>query len=91
MYVINCTKPDIAYSVSKLSRFTSNPSMDYYKAIKRILNYLQNTLDYGLYYTRYLVVLEEYSNANWISDTKDLKFTSAYIFTGVAVLLKSSK
>jgi hypothetical protein len=29
-------KPNIAYSVSKLSRFTSNPSMDHWKAIKKV-------------------------------------------------------
>ncbi|KAL0293445.1 UNVERIFIED_CONTAM: Retrovirus-related Pol polyprotein from transposon TNT 1-94 [Sesamum angustifolium] len=26
MYIMNCTRPDIAYAVNKLSRFTSNPS-----------------------------------------------------------------
>ena len=25
MYLMNCTRPDIAYAVSKLSRFTHNP------------------------------------------------------------------
>ena len=28
MYVLNCTRPDIVYFVSKLSKFTNNPSMD---------------------------------------------------------------
>jgi hypothetical protein len=80
MYVMNYTKPDIACLESKLSRFTSNPIMDHCKAIKRVLKYLRNILDYRLYYTGYLIVPEEYSNANWISNTKDLKFTSGYIF-----------
>ena len=29
MYLMNCTRPDIAYSVSKLSRFTSNSRQDH--------------------------------------------------------------
>ena len=29
MYVMNCTRPDIAYSVSKLSKYTSNPGVDH--------------------------------------------------------------
>ena len=35
IYIIKCTRPDIAYSVSKLCRFISNPSMDHWKAIKK--------------------------------------------------------
>ena len=29
MYIMNCTRPDIVYSVSKLSRYTSNPGEDH--------------------------------------------------------------
>jgi len=39
------------------------------------------TLDYCLHYIGYLLVLERYSDANYISDIKDLKFTSGYFFT----------
>ncbi|KAL5803048.1 hypothetical protein ACOSQ4_031353 [Xanthoceras sorbifolium] len=35
MYLMNCTRPDIAYAVSKLSRYTSNPGADHWKAIVR--------------------------------------------------------
>ena len=93
MYVMNCSRPDIAYSVSKLSRYTSNPRVDYWKEIIRVLRYLRYTQNYGLHYTRYLVVLEGYSDANWISDMKDTKSTSGYVFTlsGAAVSWKSSK
>ena len=46
-----------------------------------------------MYYTRYLVVLEGYSDANWISDIKYSKCTSGYVFTliGVVVSRKSTK
>ena len=33
MYLMNCTRPDIAYAVSKLSRYTSNPSDDHWTAL----------------------------------------------------------
>ncbi|KAK6146304.1 hypothetical protein DH2020_020173 [Rehmannia glutinosa] len=93
MYLKNCTRSDIAYSVSKLSRFTSNPSTDHWKAVTRVLRYLKYTMNYGILYTRYPVVLEGYCDANWISDTKDSKSTSGFVFTigGGAVSWKSSK
>ncbi|KAK4386328.1 Retrovirus-related Pol polyprotein from transposon TNT 1-94 [Sesamum angolense] len=70
MYIMNCTRPDIAYAVNKLSRFTSNPSKDHWKGLIRVLRYLKYTSNYGLHYTRYPAVLEGYSDANWISDCK---------------------
>ena len=93
MYLMSCTRPDIAYSVSRLSRYTSNPGHDHWKAIVRVLHYLRYTRDLGLHYTRYPAVLEGYCDANWISDMKDSKSTSGYVFTlgGAAVAWKSSK
>jgi hypothetical protein len=38
MYLMNYTS---AYLISKLNRFTSNPSMDHWKAIKKVLKYLR--------------------------------------------------
>ena len=59
----------------------------------RVLKYLRFTFDYGMYYKRYHVVLEGYNDANWISNVKDSKYHSGYVFTlgGAAVSLKSSK
>ena len=93
MYVMDCTRPDIAYFVSKLSRYTSNLRVDHWKTIIKVLRYLRYTQNYGLHYTRYPAALEGYSDANWISDMKDTKSTSGYVFTlgGVAVSWKSSK
>ena len=81
MYVMNCTRPDIAYAVSKLSRYTSNPGPNHWKAIVRVLRYLKYTKNYGLHYSKYPTVPEGYCDANWISDTKDSKSTSGYLCT----------
>lgn len=93
MYVMNCTRPDIAYSVNRLSRYTSNPGKSHWEAILRVLGYLQYTSKYALHYGRYPAVLEGYSDANWISDSNQSKSTSGYIFTlgGAAVSWKSTK
>ena len=93
MYLMSCTRPDIAYAVNKLSRYTSNPGAMHWQGIMRVLKYLRFTSDYGLHYTRYPVVLEEYSDAKWISNVKDSKSHSGYVFTlgGAAVSWKSSK
>ena len=64
MYLMSCTRPDIAYTVSRLSRYMSNLNADHWKAIVKVLKYLRYTCNYGLHYTRYLVVLEGYNDAN---------------------------
>ncbi|GKB01907.1 putative RNA-directed DNA polymerase [Tanacetum coccineum] len=87
------TRPDLAYAVSKLSRYTSNPSYAHWKAITRVLHYLTYNRDYGLHYDKHHAVIEGYSDANWISDIKDSRSTSGYVFTlgGAAISWKSSK
>ncbi|GJU64634.1 zinc finger, CCHC-type containing protein [Tanacetum coccineum] len=65
------TRPDLAYAVSRLSRYTSNPSYGHWKAITRVLHYLRYSRDYGLHYDRHPAVIEGYSDANWISDIKE--------------------
>ncbi|GKA87833.1 zinc finger, CCHC-type containing protein [Tanacetum coccineum] len=40
MYDTHCIRPDIAYVICKVSRYTSNPSQDHWKAIARFFGYL---------------------------------------------------
>ncbi|KAL6314801.1 hypothetical protein AAG906_027151 [Vitis piasezkii] len=47
-----CTRPDIAFSVGMLGRYQSNPSIDHWKAAKKVMRYLQGTKDYMLMYRR---------------------------------------
>ncbi|XP_035831907.1 secreted RxLR effector protein 161-like [Helianthus annuus] len=93
MYLSTCPRPDLAYAVSRLSRYTSNPSSDHWKAITRVLRYIRYIRDYGLHYNRDPAVIEGYTDANWISDIKDHRSTSGYVFTlaGAAIAWKSSK
>ncbi|GJR18608.1 zinc finger, CCHC-type containing protein [Tanacetum coccineum] len=80
MYAVTCTRPDIAFAVGKLSRYTSNPGTQHWQAIQRVLKYLKKTMDYRLMYIGYLSVLEGYIDASWISNTKDNSSTSGWVF-----------
>ncbi|GKA20423.1 zinc finger, CCHC-type containing protein [Tanacetum coccineum] len=76
MYAMTCTRPDIAFVMGKLSRYTSNPGTQHWQAIQRVLKYLKKTMNYILTYTGYPSVLEGYTNASWISNTEDNSSTN---------------
>ena len=80
MYAMTCTRPDIAYVVGKLSRFSSNPSEEHWHGVKRVLGYLMKTKDYGLNYIGYPSVLEGYTDASWMTNQEDHSSTSGWIF-----------
>lgn len=50
LYLSTKTRPDIAYAVGNVARFSSKPSKMHWIAVKRIMRYLNGTLDYGLMY-----------------------------------------
>ena len=62
-------------------------------ATKRMLGYLNYTQHYALHYNKYPVVIEGYSDANWITGSNNVKSTSGYVFLlgGGTVSWKSSK
>ena len=93
MYLKNWTRPDVAYAVSKLSKYTSNPNDDHWTALLRVVGYVSKIREYALKYRKYLHVLERYSDANWIAYSDESKSTSGYVFTlgGAAVSWKIFK
>ena len=50
MYAMICTRPDISYALSCVSRFQSTPGEDHWIAVKTILKYLRRTKDAFLVY-----------------------------------------
>ena len=80
MYAMTSTRPDIAFVVGKLSRYTSNPSKLHWHAVYRVLKYLKRTIQYGICFSGDPSVLEGYSDASWITDRVDHVSTSGWIF-----------
>ena len=46
MYLANNTRPDIAFSVNVLARYSSEPARRHWNGIKHIFRYLCGTRDY---------------------------------------------
>jgi len=81
MYLMLGTRPDLAYAVGKLSRFSSNPSDEHALAIIRTVQYVCGTTHLCLNYTR-----SNHGNpigftdSDWAGDTSDSKSTAGYLF-----------
>jgi len=50
MYACIATRPDICVAVNYFSQFQVDPTEEHWKGLKRILRYLQGTLDLGISY-----------------------------------------
>ncbi|GKC87409.1 hypothetical protein Tco_1148058 [Tanacetum coccineum] len=77
--------------VGRLSRFTSNASRQHWQAITRVFKYLKGTMNYGLSYMGYPLVLEGYSDASWINHVEDSSSTSGWVFLLGGALVAASK
>ena len=70
-YAQVCTRLDIAFVVSVLGRFLSDPRQSHWKAVKKVLRYLQGTKDLMLTYRhtdllKWLVLVIPIMLATWI-------------------------
>jgi len=89
----NFSRPDIAYAVGRLGRYTNIPDHSHWIALERVFRYLKGTINYDIHYTCFPAVIEGFSDANWISDSDETKSTSGYVFTLAdgAISWKSAK
>jgi len=92
MYAMLGTRPDIAFAVSVVSRYASNPDSTHEKALKRIFRYLRGTIALKLTYQGALSELSGYTDADWAGDHGTRRSTSGYVFSlGSAAISWSSK
>lgn len=87
------TRPDISYTVNRLSQFMHRPTEDHWNAAKRVLRYLAGTLTHGIMLRRNTPLsLHGYSDADWAGDTDDFISTTAFIlYLGATPIAWSSK
>ena len=80
LYLSNWTRPDIAFAVSNVAKFSSNPTQEHWIAVKRILRYIKGTVTVGINYTVDNSDIFGYCDADWAGDRNDRKSTSGYVF-----------
>ena len=49
MYLANCTRQDISFTVNLLARYSHDPTKRHWIVIKHIFRYLRGTQDMGLF------------------------------------------
>ncbi|KAL0392811.1 UNVERIFIED_CONTAM: Retrovirus-related Pol polyprotein from transposon TNT 1-94 [Sesamum radiatum] len=94
MYAQVFTRPDIAFAVEMLGRYHSNLDLDHWRAIKKVIRYLQGRKNYMLTYrrTENLKVIR-YSHSDFAGCVDSRKSTCGYMFmsTNGAVSWRSAK
>ncbi|CAI7900581.1 unnamed protein product, partial [Closterium sp. NIES-53] len=84
MYLMTCTRPDLAYPLGLLARYVApgrhrKVHMD---AAKRVLRYLCSTSSMGLVFGgRGEVVLTGHSDASWVDDQATQRSSQGYTFS----------
>jgi len=81
MYVMICTRTDIAYTVGVVIWFLTNPLKENWLAVKWILRYLRGTSTKCLCFGKGKIELEDYTDANIASNIDSRKSTSRYLTT----------
>jgi hypothetical protein len=50
MYAMLCTRPDLAFGISQISQFGTNPTSTHEAVAKQVMRYLNGTSDLGITY-----------------------------------------
>ncbi|CAI7857782.1 unnamed protein product [Closterium sp. NIES-54] len=83
MYLMTCTRPDLAYPLSLLARYVApgRHRKVHWDAAKRVLRYLCSTSSMGLVLGgRGLVVLTGHADASWVDDSATQRSSQGYTF-----------
>ncbi|CAI7913414.1 unnamed protein product [Closterium sp. NIES-53] len=84
MYLMTCTRPDLAYPLSILARYVApgRHRPEHMAAAKRVLRYLCSTSGLGLVLGgRSPVVLTGHADASWVDDLATQRSSQGYTFS----------
>lgn len=85
-YLVTCTRPDLAFTVSMLATYNTNPGDDHLKIAQRVLRYVQATKHYRLHYltrqnaasSAHLSMIQN-CDASWGNDPDTFRSFGGYI------------
>ena len=80
MYVMICTRPDIAYAVGVVNMYMSNLSKKHWEVVKSIMRYLNGTRDVCICFGSKEPGVEGYTDADYVGDMDKRSSTLGYFF-----------
>ena len=83
MYCMICTRPDLAFSISALSRYMSDPSEKHWLSMKYLLRYLLGSVNLNLCYGPHSPSSElfGYVESDYASNKDTRKSITSYVYT----------
>lgn len=93
MYLANQTRPDIAFAVNLLGRYSVAPTICHWNGVKHIFCYLRGHSDLGLFFLYHVDNrLIGYADVGYLLDTNAAKSQTDFVFTigGTAFSWKAS-
>jgi len=96
MWLMLCTRPDVAFTTSMLSKFSSTPTTEHLSAATYTLRYLRNTANLAIQNNASdpeATMPIGYTDSDFAGDPDDRKSTSGYVFmlAGGAITLRARK
>ena len=79
LHIANNTRPDIAFAVSFLARFTAQPTGSSFARLKDVLLYLKGTASYSLRLGGPECALHGFCDSDWAGCTSSRKSTTGYV------------
>jgi len=85
MYAMLGTRPDVAFAVGALSKYSSNPGIKHWNEAVHVLRYLGGTKDLGLVYDRskgadLSSFILGYTDSDWAGDLDTRRSTGGFVF-----------
>ncbi|GKC66000.1 hypothetical protein Tco_1098598, partial [Tanacetum coccineum] len=80
MFVMICTRPDIAHALGVVSRYMAKHGRQHWEAVKRILRYIKGTSDVALCFGDSNLIVKGYVDSDYAGDLDGSKSTSRYVF-----------
>lgn len=80
LYLVQGTRPDIAFAVNDVSRFNNKHGKAHWTAVKRIFRYIQGSIDMKLCFFN-SDEMTGYTDADWASDVDKRRSCTGFVFT----------
>ncbi|CAD6273213.1 unnamed protein product [Miscanthus lutarioriparius] len=81
MYAMVCSRPDLSYAMSLVSRYMANPGKEYWKAVQWIFRYLCGTTNACLKFGKTDKGFTGYVNSDFAVDLDKRRSLTGYVFT----------